>query len=144
MEPLESISDQHRFGGVLAALGALLTYWRFTALPNDGQHSVDRAICLVMAGALAAYAWAVFVAALARSRGWSPQICRGAGYPLLALAAFGVIGGSRAYFDMGGWLVLGEMTGRVCRYIAFPELGWTDKKKGHTANQPAAGPPPIG
>ncbi|HUP03255.1 MAG TPA: hypothetical protein VMU19_04665 [Bryobacteraceae bacterium] len=118
---------------------------RGLALPGDGAHAISRIICLSLAGALAAYVWAVFVAALARSHDWSPHTCRLAGYPLLAFAVWGVVAGrpGGAVLDIGTWLLAAECTGRLCRYIAYPELGWKDPPKG-APKKPPQGPRAIG
>jgi hypothetical protein len=138
MEERESISEVHGLGAPLAALGAFLLYRRAMALPDDGQHSLGRYICLILACALVAYVWAVLVATLARNWDWSPQTCRAAGYALLALGGYGLVtrphGG--ALFDFGGWMLLAEFTGRLCRYIAYPELGWKDPPKNARQNPP--------
>ncbi len=145
MEPREPISEAHGFGAPLAALGAFLLYRRAMTLPDDGSQTLARTICLLLACALVAYAWAVLVAALARSRGWSPQTCRMAGYPLLPLAALGFVKGPHGsgLLDFGGWILVAECVGRLCRYIAYPELGWKDPPKG-AKQQPPSKPKTIG
>jgi hypothetical protein len=130
--PVEPISDMHRFGAALAGLGSFLLFRRALALPV-APHSLDRPTCLLLAFILFAYAWAVLMAMLARHWEWTPQTCHLAGYPLLALALYGVVGGPHAGIvrDTGGWLIMADFAGRLCRRIAFPELGWSGKAPAH-------------
>jgi hypothetical protein len=129
--PVEPISEIHRFGAVLASVGAYLLFYRAKTLPASAP-SFDRPLCLLLAGLLIAYAWAAFVAILARSRGWSPKTCRMAGYPMLGLAGLlNVASPGGKVLDTGGWFLVAELTGRFCRRIAFPELGWSGKDPEH-------------
>jgi hypothetical protein len=126
--PPEPVSEKHRIGALLAALGSYLLFYRAQTLPA-AAHSLDRPLCLLLACALFAYAWGVLMAMLARRMGWSPKTCHLVGYPLLALAALGRLSGphGKDIFDTGGLLILAELTGRLCRFVAYPELGWSGK-----------------
>jgi hypothetical protein len=130
--PREPISETHQIGALLAGLGAFLLIRRAMALPSTPR-SFDRSICLLLACVLLAYGWAVLMAILARHREWTPQGCHVAGYPLLALALYGVVGGPHAAIirDTGAWLIMADFSGRLCRRIAFPELGWSGKAPKH-------------
>lgn len=129
--PVEPIPEIHKLGAVLAAVGAYLLFYRSRNLPATAPE-FDRPICLVLACVLLAYAWAALMAILARRMQWSPKTCRFAGYPLLAMAAVGIMAGHNdKLFDFGQWMLLAEATGRLCRRIAFPELGWSGKDADH-------------
>jgi hypothetical protein len=126
---MEPIPEKHQIGAVLAGLGSFLMFRRALALPPASAHSFDRLICVLLACALAAYAWAVLMAMLARRLEWSPQRCRAAGYPLLILGmlAHSVEPQAKAVLDIGGLVLMAEFAGRLCRRLAFPELGWSGK-----------------
>jgi hypothetical protein len=155
---MDPISGKHQVGAVLASTGAFLLFRRALALPPTAPHSsgsVDRAIYVLLACALLAYAWSVLMAVLARSKQWTPKGCRTSGYPLLALGviAHAAVPQSRAILDMGGLFVLAELSGRLCRYLAYPELGWSGKdpaepslsiKLGPSSRPEMSGNKPIG
>jgi hypothetical protein len=130
--PVEPIPEIHKLGAILAAAGAYLLFYRAQHLPASAP-AFDRPVCLLLACILLAYAWAALMAMLARSMEWTPKTCRMAGYPLLlAVGALGIlVGPPYKLFDTGEWLILAELTGRLCRRIAFPELGWSGKDPEH-------------
>jgi hypothetical protein len=141
----DPISGKHQLGAVLAAVGSFLLLRRVWALPPAAPHSAgsfDRTVCMLLACGLLAYAWAVLMAVVARRLEWTPQHCRLTGYPLLALAIFAAAGPhGKLIFDTGGCFILADLAGRWCRWIAFPELGWSGKDPAPPSLSINPGPP---
>jgi hypothetical protein len=160
--PREPIPEKHQIGAVLAGAGWFIAFRRGLALVPSKPQSHDRAIFMVyalLASVCLAYAWGVLMAVVARHRGWTPRGCRLSGYPLWALGAFcsylGLVGAGhiKAMAEAGGGVLAAELAGRLCRYLAFPELGWSGKEAeepplsinpGAPARPGALGSRPIG